>query len=213
MEIWSCTRSRIRPWHLLAQNSINSSKPQEAPQSIQASCNSRTDLPAISLEAPSCTHARCKPILKRQCGQVKLEQCPKRSPFSVPNVWRTLSSETQPRAGPSSPWQGDSDLGTPHPTQRTATGASSALLRGHFLSVTCPKPCAPAQQSGGATGELNDPAGGGDLPRSAEQSARACLELNSKSFSKSGDDGPWPTPASPAASGKAGHLPRFQHNT
>lgn len=52
VEIWSCTRSRIRAWHLLAQNSINSSKPREPSQPIQAPSNSRDSSPSPQFGSP-----------------------------------------------------------------------------------------------------------------------------------------------------------------
>lgn len=120
----------------------------------------------------------------------------------------TLSSKTRPRAGPSSlqgacdTWDGHRDLGTADPTQRAATGALGAFLRVPILPVSCPKPCAPAQQSRGAMDGQDAPAGGGDLSRSAEHTMLRNKELGcgwncSKSFFRYGHGGPWPTPASP----------------
>lgn len=179
----SCTRSRIKPWQLLAQSSINSSKPQEPPQPIQAPCNSRDSSPSHQFGSPKLdTHKTQINLEKAVCSAKNWSNFPSQGHSLYVMCGGTPSSRTQGPSRVTLTWE--------HPTPlRTAPGASSALLRVHMVPVSCPQPCAPAQQSRGATDGLDEPAGGGDLPgqqsrehRAQGQSARVCLKLNCKPF-------------------------------
>lgn len=147
----SCTRSRIGPWHLLAQNSINPHKPQEPPQPIQASCNSRNSSPSHQFGSPKLDTCKMQINLEKAMCSAKTWS---NFPGEVHSLYLmsggTLSSETQPRADPSAPqglcdpWHSHTDLGTLTSHTEQATGASDALLRAHVLSVTLPQALGPS---------------------------------------------------------------------
>lgn len=127
----SCTRSRIRLWHLLAQNSINSSNSQVPPQLIQASCKSRDSSPSHQFGSPKLD--TCKMQInfeKTTCSAKNWSDFPSEIHSLFPMSGGIL---TQPRAGPSSP-RGPCDSQQGHPDLETATPHSEQLqgLRVHF---------------------------------------------------------------------------------
>lgn len=213
----SCTRSRIRPWHLLAQNS----KPQEPPQPIQELL-SRGSSPSHQFGSPKPDTDKMQTNLEKAMWSAKnCSNLPSEVHSLYPMSGGTLSSETRARAGPSSPqgpcdtWHGHTDLGTLDPTEHSSRSFECTSESTPFVNAL-PRALCPSTAVWRGRGW----AGWTSRRRAAEQralySGTKCSSMAGTTPTpapKYGYNGPQPAPAGPIRSGKAGNLPKSQHKT